>query len=319
MKSKYLFLGLFVILGIFLSSGLASAIDVSVENYYPTPVEAGDYLNVWVTVSNKDVSIVNGAIMKLKVSYPFSLDPGEDKQTVINNLVGNGGFATYKLKVRVDAGAKEGENTLIIQYADCGTCDWKEKNIPITVVESQTTFDVVLQEVTSDGIYLAIANIGKNPANGITVRIPTQENFKTKLVSSSIVGNLESGDYTLVNFQILPTFNMQRPVLDKNSNKGGGKEQRVIYNETEVKELLVQVDYTDSLGVRRTILKNVQLDTAAITLLSSSMAQTFSSGNISSRTGNTGLLKNIWFWVSIILLAVIVFKVVHKRIKKKKE
>lgn len=323
-KINIVFLGILLLL---LNICLVNGVEVKIDNYYPMPAEAGDYFNVQLKVQNGDVNKVDTEV-KFKPSYPFSLDPGEQGAFAITGLEA-GGVVSQKFKIKVDAGAKEGENSLTFQYKDCSGCVWKEKSIPITVIEAQTSFDVVLQELNSEGVFIAIANIGKNPANAVTVRIPEQEDFKTQLVSASIVGNLESGDYTLVGFQIVPKNGVGQNTASasgaglrsKGVNKNGATQEQSIPDELE--DLLVQVDYTDPLGIRRSIIKNVQLNPSTLVKLSSSGTGTGAAG-FSGRTSGTGtsIYSNTWFWVSIGLLVVLVIvngRRAYRKLRKKRE
>ena len=246
------------------------------------------------------------------LKYPFSLDPGEDEEIVISQLK-SGGYDTtiIKFKIRIDATAKEGENQIEFQYKDCLNCGWVKKEISVAVVESQTTFDVVLQEVTSEGVFIAIANIGKNPANAVTVRIPEQEDFRTKLVSASIVGNLASGDYTIVGFQIVPKSQLQT------QSTQGSQTRKIQTNITQEKELSVQIDYTDPLGVRRSIIKKVLLNPASLSLMSSGLT-TQTTTHIMG--GNqTSFFSGTWFWISIALLVIMIGRVIYWRLKERKK
>lgn len=321
MKNKIVLLPFFAVLVFILSLGAVSAIDISVDNYYPAPVEAGEYLNVWLKVSNYDKTNVEAAVVRLKPSFPFSFDPGEEKEVIVRNIKA-GGFTIVKMKVRVDAGAKEGDNSLAFQYADTIGGQWKEKSIPITIIESQTTFDVVLQELNEEGVFIAIANIGKNSANAVTVRIPEQEHFRTQTVSASIVGNLASGDYTLVGFSILPkTDNVQVGASETTPQEEGQQRRQQTLSE-EPENLMVQIDYTDPLGVRRTIIKEIPLNPSSLTLMS---AGTSGTGTTFARTGTaqnstlSTLLSNTWFWVSMALIVLMIGSKVYRRIKKRKD
>lgn len=271
------------------SMGLASALDITVDNYYPTPVQAGEYFTIWIRAMNNEDNIVENSVIKFKDSYPFYLDPTEQKEVTIDKLEAKSAV-TKRFKVRVDEQAKEGDNSIVFEYKDCAGCEWKEKSMPITVVESQTSFDVVLQEITTEGVFIAIANIGKNPANAITVSIPEQENFKTDLTSAAIVGNLESGDYTITSFKI--------------SSKQRGTNEK--------QDLSVQIDYTDPFGTRRTAIKHVSLNPAS---LSGSTTTGTTSGSFSTRTSTgttSGVLKNTWFWVSVALAILLAIGPVRK-------
>ncbi|MEM4244587.1 MAG: hypothetical protein QW404_02540 [Candidatus Nanoarchaeia archaeon] len=283
-----------VLTAMLLSIGLVNALDINVDNYYPTPVQAGEYFTIWIRVSNNENNAVQNSAIRFKESYPFSLDPTEEPEIVIDTLNAKSAV-TKRFKVRVDEQAKEGDNSIVFEYKDCAGCQWKEKTMPITVVEAQTSFDVVLQEITTEGVFIAIANIGKNPANAITVSIPEQENFMTELTSASIVGNLESGDYTIVSFKISPK---QRGVSEK-------------------KELTVQVDYTDPFGARRTAIKQILVNPATL----SGSAMTGTAGTFAGRTSTgttSSFLKNTWFWVSVALAILLVIGPVRKLLGKRR-
>jgi len=304
MKKSFLFI--FLISLVFtLNLGEASAgVTISAENYYPAPAEAGDYFDIILKITNTGDDVTD-AVVKFKQSYPFSLDPGGEEEIVINNL-GAKSAVTRKFKVRVDAGAKEGDNPLTFQYKDCLGCFFEEKSIPILVMEAQTMFDVVLQEISSEGVYIAIANIGKNPANAVTVRIPEQENFVTKLISASIIGNLESGDYTLVGFQIIPKSESQGIIFRRGENN--------TEEASNQKELIVQIDYTDPLGGRRSVNEKILLNPNSLSGVSLGAID-----NVSMRQQKSGFfsfLKDFWFWISVVLVLIIFRKKIYNKIKR---
>jgi hypothetical protein len=96
-------------------------------------------------------------------------------------------------------------------------------------------FDIGVQESQSLGsISLSVANIGVNPASSVLVRIPEQDNFTVTGPSTSFIGNLNPGDFTLASFLL--------------SYKG----------EQEAPQLLdVEISYTDTNGIRQTVNKEV--------------------------------------------------------------
>lgn len=311
MKNNFIFLTVFILLGsIFLISEV-SAIDIGVDNYYPTPAPAGDYFNVWLKVTNNDNTEADNVVVRLKQTYPFSVDPGDEEGIILSNIP-EGGFSLAKLKVRVDSGALEGDNPITFQYKDCPSCVWKEKTVSVTVQETQTSFDTVLQEIGTEGVYIAIANIGKNSANAVTVRIPEQDNFKTGAISSSIVGNLASGDYTIVSFTITSKSdrsNMPVEGQTKAANQGMPTEVS-----NEEKNLTVQIDYTDTSGVRRTSLETIKIDPSSLSV--SSLGTT----DIASRnttTKSNSVFSNIWFWGVMILLIFGIGREIYQRKKQK--
>ena len=94
-----------------------------------------------------------------------------------------------------------------------------------------------------------------------------------------MVGNLNSGDYSIVSFAVTPTSRNSSP-------------------------LQVQLDYTDNIGVRRSVIKEVQF-------ISDSPVGNFTrtgnftrSGNFTRASSSSGgnIFTNIWFWIIIIIL-----------------
>ncbi|MDD5253625.1 MAG: hypothetical protein PHG05_00795 [Candidatus Nanoarchaeia archaeon] len=296
-------------LGIFILSltVVSASVEISANSYYPSPAEAGGYVTVELKVMNKG-NLPTDAVVKFEESYPFYMDPGEQTEFTLEDIDENS-VALQKFKVRIDSAAKDGENSVVFKYKDCAGCEWKEKGIPITVIEAQTTFDVVLQELNTEGVYIAIANIGKNTANAVTVRIPEQDYFTTDLISASIVGNLESGDYTLVSFQIVPKSQAIVPPISEDETTKTPKQ-----TSTEKQDLKIQIDYTDPLGIRRTVYESIPMSVSSLKSTSASALGTASMGVAKS---SSGFFSGFWFWAFIVLVLGIFGKKFYPKLKLK--
>lgn len=105
-----------------------------------------------------------------------------------------------------------------------------------------TDFELSYQE-SGSSFLLSVSNVGVNPARAVSVAIPPQNSFSVSGSSTQVIGNLNSGDYTSANFQIV--------------QKGGA-------------DMTIKILYTDAAGVRRTIDKKLPVK------LSSGMAGTTS-------------------------------------------
>lgn len=92
-----------------------------------------------------------------------------------------------------------------------------------------TDFELSYQE-SGGSLLLSVSNIGVNPANAVSVTVPTQNGFSVTGSSSQVIGNLNAGDYTSANFQI--------------SQMGRS-------------DLKVVILYTDSTGARRSVEKKL--------------------------------------------------------------
>jgi hypothetical protein len=142
-------------------------------------------------------------------------------------------------------------------------------------IGGETDFDVAFSQSSAGQTSLSVANIGNTPAYSVTVSIPRQENFRVTGQQSSIIGNLDKGDYTLVSFQLSSPF-AQSNTTQNNQNSGQANGQnnqggfRQFRNATGSggfagNSLQVQIDYTDTTGARRTVMKNVPVQLTAST------------------------------------------------------
>ncbi|MCH8328941.1 MAG: hypothetical protein IIB81_00945 [Nanoarchaeota archaeon] len=135
-------------------------------------------------------------------------------------------------------------------------------------VGGETDFEVSFSESSQGQTSLSVANTGNNPALSVSVKIPEQNNFRVIGSTSSIIGNLDKGDYTIVSFQIAPRGSFgdtaanregqrQRPQWgqDQGHNVGNGGERF----SGGSNNLDVVIEYTDTTGERRSIEKTVPI------------------------------------------------------------
>jgi len=271
-------------------------------NQNPYPAAPNSYVNLAFKLENWGTDKADNVFFELVPTYPFSLDPGANTTIqlgTMNGLQTNNFAALLKYKVKVDQNAVEGDNKIEVRYGFGDGTSFATKTFNVTVSNPQTDFDVVMQGTTSGSTTLAIANIGSNTAYSIIVTIPNQPNFMAQGVSSSIVGNLNAGDYTLASFQIASTSTL---------NQSAG---RAAFNRSASTpgSLLVQISYTDTLGIRRTVQKEVNVGS-----LAGIVSSQFSTTGPSS-TQLTGGLTYIAIGVIGIIAVVLFFKLRGRRKK----
>jgi len=215
---------------------------VQTLKYEPYPVNAGEWFDLWVKVQNTGPNDAVDSKFEIEMAYPFS-----STDSLVRNFGIIPGTATafkYKssgeasmqanqiiMKFRIKAADDAPEGTSIIKLKSADSTGELITDLPIEIGKTKTSFDVVMQDSTSQGVSFAISNIGSNAATAVTISVPVQDNVKVTGTRSSIIGNLESGDYTTVSFQILPN--------------------------NDVHELKLQIAYTDSAGIRNTVEKTV--------------------------------------------------------------
>lgn len=263
----------------------SSDIQIRQLKYEPYPVNPGEYFSLWIKVENIG-GLTKNAVFELNPKYPFSLDTNEDAVRDFGQLSSVPVILEYK--IRVDKDAVEGVNPIELKYStDSNSENWIYHTFEIQVEDAQTDFDIVIQESSDDTMSIAIANIGKNVANSVIVKVPEQDNFKTIGSSGQMVGNLENGDYTLVSFQI------QKKALAKDNI------------------LEFQIDYTDNIGERRSIIKQLNFETGEVI----SPIQTNAKTQV---TEETSFYQTWWFWVVVIIVIVFGWKW-NKKVNKKRK
>ena len=134
-------------------------------------------------------------------------------------------------------------------------------------IGGETDFDVAFSESSAGVTSLSVANIGNNPAQSVSVAIPNQQNFRVTGTSSSIVGNLDKGDYTIVSFQIAQAaainFTGRGQAGAGNQAAGGQAGQGFVRQNSTAgnpNNLRVVIYYTDTTGQRQTVEKSVPIN-----------------------------------------------------------
>lgn len=213
---------------------------VTALKYEPYPVNPGDYFDLWIKAENIGNTEATNAKFELAPKYPFS---STDKLVrEYGSITGNKGKAegnnqvVLKYRVKVANDSPEGVSNIDFK-TNTGNVGVEgiTKSLPVEIRKTKTDFDVVMQDSTTQGTSLAISNTGEDAATAVTLTIKEQEGFSVKGPRSSIIGNLDRGDFTTLTFQITP----------KNKDEN---------------EILVQIDYTDTAGVRTSIAKKVKVD-----------------------------------------------------------
>ncbi len=176
-------------------------------------------------------------------------------------------------------------------------------------VGGSTDFDLSYSESDEGEVSLSLANVGNNEAYSVKVSIPDQDNFQATGSTSTIVGNLEKGDYTITSFSISQTSSM--PSMDEEDSSGtaqarpdssemSGENMAAMQEEMESNsELLVTIEYTDSAGQRHSVDKAVQVEE----LTGGTMAGGMTPG---SRPGQSSSTNSYYLYGAAILAIVVV-------------
>jgi hypothetical protein len=305
-----------------LTTGQGSIVnnDVSLKttlvNQDPYPADPGSYVDLLFKLENWGTKEAKNVVFELLPESPFSLDSGVNATKelgTIGALQNNEKAFLIKYRVRVDKDALNGESKIgtKITYNNGAVITG---TFNVTVSNPRTNFDVVVQDSTAASTTLAIANIGANTGYSVIVRIPEQANFRVTGISANVIGNLNAGDYTLVSFQITSTTGFANI-----SSTGGNITPIRSFNRTATNismtrpgNLAVEIAYTDTLGIRRTIQKEVRLDTNEITGTGTRTRSTTQGSQLQIPSGG---LMYIAIGVVGIIIIVVIFR--FRRRKKK--
>ena len=246
----------FVLIGNNVRADSSCLPQIKLVNQDPNPAVPGSYVKLLFEVSGLTNVNCHGMAVQLKTEYPFSLDPNDKP---IQSIAGNLNTQDYKTtwnipyKVRVADDALEGDYDLKLLYHMGESENFETNSVQqefnLTVVDAQTDFATVVQESSAGQVSIGVVNTGKNTANSVIVSLPPQETFRVSGTSQQIVGNLAAGDYTLVSFSV--ASRTSRNVTRTDSGMMGTTMMG------ESKPLKIQIDYTDGIGKRRSVLKEV--------------------------------------------------------------
>ena len=283
--------------------------NITLINQDPYPAIPNSYVKLVFEVSQ--LENCEGFAVKFDPKYPFSLDSGEDPIQVISanpyspdykasssNYKGTW-IVTYKVRVAEDS--LDGDYDLILNYHEGDSRDFGvysfQKTFNVNVEDSQTTFDAVIQESTSSDVSIAIANTGKYTANSVVVRIPEQESFSVTGTDGQMVGNLESGDYTIVGFSVSPKASRNASRTTDSNQKPSTKLKFDIY-------------YTDNIAERRIVHMELPLNVAGNY---SSFSSAFANRKTTTSTSSS------YYWYILIGIIVIIVFVIYKYPKQTKD
>jgi len=293
---------------------------INLINQDPNPAIPGEYVKVLFEASGLDNPACKGMAVKLNPQYPFSLDPDYDPiQTLDGNTYISGYKTTWMIpyKIRVADDALDGDYDLKLIYHNGNNKDFEsygfiEKTFNITITDVRTDFATVIQGTSGTQVSIGIVNTGKNTANSMVVGIPRQENFMVTGISQQIIGNLAAGDYTIVNFNI-------NSMNQRNATRGNQlfnitRARNQSFNQSSSylgtnQMLKVQIDYTDGIGKRRNITKEIEF--------SSSSDGNFTLRGISGFPGQAGRSSSsklpIWAYIIGIIVILIIGIIIYRK------
>jgi hypothetical protein len=215
-----------------------------------------------LTFKNTGTGTVQNAVAEINLGSTnsvFSILGGGKQFSLGTMKAGDVAYITFDLAV--DISANPGVYNIPVKIT--GQNNYSTDNIIGLVVAGITDFDISYQE-TSGSFSLNVANVGISTASAVAINVLRQKNFSVTGSSSSVIGNLNPGDYTSAIFQIT-----------KNAGTGNILE--------------FEIQYTDTSGQRHTITKSLTVEL-------SSTGTTTSTGSTTNYT--------VWMLAVVILMVI---------------
>ena len=284
-----------------------SIVQIQQLKYDPYPVSPGDYFDFWINVQSLQSYSAYNLKFVLDPTYPFSLDSNDTGERDFGPS--DAASMVLHYKVRVDKDAVPGNNDLKLDYYVNGI--EYTQTFSIDVENPQTTFDAVIQEISGSSVSIAIANTGTNAANSVIVKIPDQDSFTTSGTNGQMVGNLNSGDYSIVGFTLIPKRSFSSASSSSSNSASSKTSQTAGENNYQNQDttLKFEIDYTDSIGVRRTADMELPLKLSPVSTTSGTGYSAY--GNFRGRQASSW---SVWYTVLIILgVGGIVLFIVNKK------
>ena len=234
---KSVVIGLFLVMSIFSFAGVLAEgcdLDISLINQDPYPAIPGDYVKLVFQVDGVNNVECKTVDFELLEQYPLIFDPNEQPRYTINAGLYDKDYSSYLLalyKVRVDDDALDGDNPIEVQYRFGGNIGFETQQFDLNVEDTRADFEIYVKDynVLTGTMTLEILNVAESDIEALTLEIVNQENIQIKGPKTNIVGDLDSNDYTTADFEAVPIAG----------------------------EFTVKISYTDSIGERRFLEKNI--------------------------------------------------------------
>ena len=307
----------------------AAYFELRTLQYDPFPVNPGEWFDLWIKVQNVGNEDATNTTFQLVEEYPFSLSPDtsslryygiipgvasafKNKQAGDTTIQANQVILKYRIKAADNA--PEGDAIIRIKAMPGNKQgDWFPFDLPISIANTKTDFDVVAQDSTTQGTSFAIANTGQNTATAVIVSIEPSEGMNITGTSSSILGNLAAGDYTTVSFQISSMAGNRtagsRTQYNPNNPNRNSSQQSGNFTRQPANQVTMKITYTDTAGIRNTIEKTVPMS------LGQKAAGQFGAG---ARSQSAGLpnYAYVMFGVALGFLMIFIYHKIKQRKKK---
>ena len=163
-------------------------------------------------------------------------------------------------------------------------------------IGGETSFVTAFSQSQNGEYSFTIANVGTTQAGAVAVILPKQDSWKVLGTDTIMIGNLNTGDYTIASYQISPSGE-------------------------ELKSLSMIISYTDTMGVRREVFQELNIPRSAVSSIIGDIipgSGTGKSGATSTTSSSSTNTSMIW-GIVIGVVAVVLIGIIRKKILSKKK
>lgn len=208
----------------------------------PYPAIPGDYVKLVFQIENISDAVCGDISFELLNKYPIAFDPNQDNKVSLKAGTYVKDYSTHKIiafKVRVDQDAVDGDNPIEVLLSKGTSSGIESKQFNLNVEDTRADFEIYVKnfDFTTNILSLEVLNIAKVDVKSIAVEMLEYPSLVVKGAKTKIIGDLDSNEYTSAEFEIKPVDTL----------------------------IPVKIFYTDNAGFRRSIEKNVSLQTDLFT------------------------------------------------------
>jgi hypothetical protein len=250
-------------------------------------------------ITNTGSSPLKNMVVSWKDPKGVILPVYSDNTKYIKDLEQNQSV-TVDYSVMADVNADPGLYTLDVNLA-FEDYESQAQSIQTTAglfVGGPTDFDVSYSESSQGQTSLSVANVGNDMAYAVKVSIPDQDGYRVDGSSSTIVGNLQKGDYTIASFNVTSAqaaFGQDSGTASNAALAAGAAGYNATSASMNANPLKVQIEYTDAKGERLTVDKDVAIPASGFS------GRSFS-GQRGNRNRSSGLDSSLPYIALIIIV-----------------
>jgi len=233
-----------------------------------------------------------------------------------------GDSAELDYQVIADSNAEAGlyKLDLTLVYDDPASDTEKEINtIAGVYIGGGTDFDIAFSETSSGQTSFTIANIGSNPASSVSVIVPQQEGWTVSGSNSMIIGNLNTGDYTVASFELQSS----QSGMDATGQQKNMTQEELMAQRTQTQGYLkIQIAYTDTMGERKLVEKEVSMNSQNLVGTTTDSEATTTQATMTNFRGRGMVQQKSFFsmykWYIMVLAVLVVFGSAFWKYRKEK-